>query len=168
MANSAEYFVQKKFELYRIEKLKTNIVVQNLAKEHNVSLDRIDELKIEIVKLEKKYAETDVDVMKINKSLFDKGLEYFLNNYFFVVVHEIVHWMTRIRESDSYFNDPEEVLGFCASIAYEIANGLNEEEIYNKIYPEISWHFNNESDAKEFFLRSFEKAKKILNISKRF
>lgn len=136
--------------------------IQKLFKEFEVSFDRLNELRIEITELDKKYAETDSETMRLNKSMFQNGWEDFKKNHFFVVAHEIVHWLSRIREEDSYFNDPEEVLGFVASIAYELSIGTHRDEIYNKVYPKIEWHFNDPNDAREFFANMFQKASRMV------
>jgi len=143
------------------QRLKNSLAVQKIFEEFEVSLDRLNELRIEVVPLEKKYAETDGEVMKINSSLFEG--EDFWDKYFFVIVHEIVHWLSRVKEENSYFNDPEEVCGFVLSIAYEIEQGNDYDIIYNKIYPKVSFHFHNEEDAVEFFSNMYQKALKILN-----
>lgn len=137
--------------------------IQKLFDQFDVSLDRIKDLRIEIVKLDQKYAETNSEVMRLNVSMFDGGWENFKQKYFFVVAHEIVHWLSRIREEDSYFNDPEEVLGFVASIAYEMSKGSDSDEIWNKVFPKVSFHFNDIADAREFFRNMMDKAKKLLS-----
>lgn len=143
------------------ERLKSSLAVQKIFEEFEVSLDRLDQLRIEVVPLEKKYAETDGEVMNLNTALFDGG--DFWEKYFFVIVHEIVHWLSRVKEEDSYFQDPEETLGFVLSIAYEIEQGSDFDTIYNKIYPKVSFHFHNEEDAVSFFNNMYQKALKILN-----
>jgi len=144
------------------EKLKNTAVIQKLAKEYEVSLDRLDELQVVVLDLKDKFAETDKDTMKLNATLFENGIEAFFRDSFFIVVHEIVHWLTRVKEQDAYFNDPEEVLGFVASIAYELTQSSDLEAIWQKIYPKVAWHFHDEKDARLFFERSIQKAKKLL------
>lgn len=134
--------------------------IRNLFQEFDVDPARIRELRIQIVPLDGIYAETDAKVLKLNTILFEDGS--FFDKHFFVVAHEIIHWLSRVRESDSYFNDPEESLGFSASIAYELEQGLDYKSIKEKIFPKIKWHFHNESDADLFFKKLFDKAKKIL------
>ncbi len=134
--------------------------LMNLFSHFKVHPDRLNELRIELADLDDKYAETDSEVLKLNPSLFDGG--HFFRDYFFVVAHELVHWLSRIREEDAYFNDPEETLGFVSSIAYEMSQGTDNDGLWNKIYPKVSWHFNDERDARQFFQRSIEKAKSLL------
>ena len=143
------------------KKLKQLICIQRLFEQFEVSMDRLDNLSIIVVPLDKKYAETDGSTMKLNETLFDGGK--FFEEYFFVVCHELVHYLSRAKEEDSYFHDPEEVLGFCTSIAYEIENGSDFDEIWNKIYNKIAFHFNNEENSREFFQNMFIKAKNLLN-----
>lgn len=142
-------------------KLLKSQAIRNLFQEFDVDPARIRELRIQIVPLDGIYAETDAKVLKLNTILFEDGS--FFDKHFFIVAHEIVHWLSRIREQDAYFNDPEEVLGFVSSIAYEIEQKEQPEIIWKKIFPKISWHFNNEHDAKEFFENMVIKAKKLIS-----
>jgi len=149
----------------QIENLIKNILKKSktfhmLCRRFKVSPDRVDGLRIIVRNLIKKYAETDENVMKLNRKLFEHG--NFLQSYFFVIMHEIVHWLTRMKEDEAYFNDPEEVLGFVASIAYEMEGGSNDREIWDKVFPKISWHFDSEHDAREFFRKSIRKARELI------
>ncbi len=134
--------------------------VRRTLEDFEIDPERLNDLAIQLVELEGKYAETDINTMKINPSVFAEG--HFFRDYFFVIVHELVHWMSRIKENDAYFNDPEEVLGFTLSIAYEMEQGSDFDVIWNKIYPKIQWHFHDESDAREFFTNMMQKARKLL------
>jgi len=142
------------------KKLKESRAILQMLKQFEISPDRLDKLTITIEPLDKKYAETDLETMKLNTTLFEEGR--FFRDHFFVVCHELTHWCCREKENDAMLNDPEEVAGFCASIAYEIEQGSDIDEIYNKVYPKINWHFHNESDAREFFENMLEKALKML------
>ncbi len=143
------------------ERLLQSHSMQNLFREFDINPERLQQLKIQIVDLQDEYAETDENVMKLNPSLFSEGS--FFRDYFFVVVHEMVHWLSRSREADAYFSDPEETLGFVSSIASELEQGISLDEIWNKIYPKVSWHFNDENDAREFFENMIMKAKQLLS-----
>lgn len=134
--------------------------VVNLLEAFEIEPSHIKSMKISILPLENEYAETDAEEMKLNETLFSEGR--FFEDYFFIVCHEIIHWMSRVREAEAYFNDPEEVLGFVSSIAYEMGEGSSRDEIWNKIYNKVSWHFSNEHDAREFFMNMYEKAQKLL------
>ena len=147
-------------ELIR-QRLMKSRSVQSLMHDFEMDVSSLQDLQIEIIPLDKKYAETDGDSMRLNEFLFDDG--NFFENYFFVIVHELVHWLSRKKEESAYFNDPEEVLGFTASIAYEMESGVEMDVIWNRIYGKISWHFNDENDARQFFLNMIEKAKKMLD-----
>ena len=146
-------------ELIR-QKLMKSRSIQSLMHDFEMDVSSLKNLQIEIMPLDKKYAETDGDSMRLNEFLFDDG--NFFKDFFFVVVHELVHWLSRKKEEEAYMNDPEEVLGFCASVAYEIERGTEIDAIWNLIYPKISWHFNDENDAREFFMNMIEKAQKLL------
>ncbi|MHA2279512.1 MAG: hypothetical protein ACXAC5_01285 [Promethearchaeota archaeon] len=142
------------------KKMRGDLAVQKLFEKFEVSLDQLDSLNIEIVDLSGRFAETDLKAMRLDEGLFSDG-KFWKNNWF-VVVHELVHYCSRVREDRAYFSDPEEVSGFIFSIATELARGTDLESIYNLIYPRIEFHFHNQSDAREFFIKSVEKAKKVL------
>jgi hypothetical protein len=140
--------------------IKNSRVMRKLFEEFEVSPEKIDDLRIRIVEIDDKYAETDADQMLLNKFMFEKGT--FFDDYFFVVMHEIVHYLSRTKEQNSYFADPEEQLGFVNSIAFEIERGTDLDIIWNRIYPKVEFHFHNPRDAKQFFKNMVEKAYKLL------
>lgn len=142
------------------ERFKKSPSIHSLFDEFDMSLERLDDLLIEVVPLEKKYAETDSNSIRLNTMLFETG--DFFKDYFFVVSHELVHWLSRKKEEEAYFNDPEEVLGFVASVAHELESQTDPDIMWNKIYPKISWHFSNEHDAREFFVNMIDRAKKLI------
>lgn len=135
--------------------------IRKLFDDFEISPERLQDLQIVIADLDQKYAETDLNTMKLDVSLFAEGK--FLEANFFVVCHELVHWLSREKESRSYWNDPEEVLGFVSSIAYELDMNTPLPQIYDKIYNKVNWHFHDESDAQTFMKRMVEKAKRIQN-----
>ena len=142
------------------KKMRGDLAVQKLFEEFEVSLDQLENLKIEIKDLNGRYAETDLEFMVLDEGLFSDG-KFFKNNWF-VVVHELVHFCSRFREKNSYFSDPEEVSGFVFSIATELARGTSMDKIWNLIFPRIEFHFNDSADSKEFFVNCIQKAQKIL------
>lgn len=146
------------------QRLKRSPSIHSLFDEFDMDISQLDNLVIEIVPLEKKYAETDSNSIRLNTMLFDKG--NFFDNYFFVVPHELVHWLSRKKENDSYFNDPEEVLGFVLSVAHELESHGDIDIAWNRVYPKINWHFHNESDAKNFFQEMLKRAKEFIDKGK--
>ena len=160
--NNNNYMLSEKQIGDLIKKQLTNVKsVCRMFKTFDVGLGRLDHLEIRILPLEKKYAETDGEIMKLNESLFADG--EFFEKYFFVVAHEIVHWLSRVKEQDGYLHDPEEVLGFTMSVAYELERGGNVDSVWDKVYPKIRWHFNDEADSKDFFVKMIDKAKGLLS-----
>lgn len=133
--------------------------IQKLFKRFKIDPSQLDKLEIQILDMEGKYGETDLHTMKLNSFLFTKG--DFFRDYFFVPVHELIHWFFRFHEQH-YFNDEEEVDGFVMSIAYEMESGSSLEEIFDKLYGKVSFHFHDKADAKEFFDALILKAKKFL------
>lgn len=161
-AKQAAHISMSELEKIIKHRLIKSPIIRKICEDFEIDPERINDLRIEIHDdLDDRYAETDAEVMKLNKSLFEG--DNFFEDYFFVVAHEIVHYLSRIKEQDAWFHDPEEVLGFTASIGYEIENGTDFDIIWNRIYPKISWHFHNEEDSKQFFQNMYEKAIKILN-----
>ena len=142
------------------DRIRGSRLCNNIFKEFGVSMDQLDSLQITIEDLEGKYAECDEHILKLNKMMFEKG--DFFKDYFYIILHEIVHWLTRQAEK-TYFADPEEYYGFITAIAYEIEQGTDSDSIWNKIFPKISWHFHNEKDARDFFADLYQKALKMLN-----
>ena len=143
------------------EKLKNSRSMQRIFEQFEVSPGRLDNLTITIEPLEGRYAETDLETMKLNPTLFEGGR--FFEEQFFVICHELIHFLSRCKESDATYNDPEETLGMVSSIAYELEQDTPMDEIWNKLWSKISWHFNDERDAREFMKRLFEKAMKMVN-----
>lgn len=143
------------------DKLRSSKTVHKIFDRFGVSMDRVKELNIDIVPLEDKYAETDENGIRINESLLSNP--NFIQEQFFILPHEIVHWLTRLKEKEAYFNDPEETLGFICSIAYELEATQDLDSVWNKLYNKINWHFNNENDARKFFENMVIKAKDLLD-----
>jgi len=148
------------FEQVCKENLKKSVAIQRIFDRFGVNIDRLDDLRIVASPLEQKYAETDSEEMRINQNLVKNS--NFFSEYFFVLAHEIVHWLTRIKEEEAYFNDPEETLGFISSVAYELEKTKDLDSVWNKIYNRISWHFHDENDARKFFENMVIKAKELL------
>lgn len=143
------------------EKLRKSRIVQKMFKEFDVSLDSLEDLNIDICDLEGKYGETDLKKMLINKNLFRGG--NFFEEYFFVIVHEVYHFISRRQEIQSGFlGDPEEKAAFVMSVAYEMEIGTDMDTIWNRVYPKIKFHFHDEEDAREFFAHLVMKAKQFL------
>lgn len=162
-------------------KLMNSIAVRKVCKDFDVRPDLIKDIIIEVCDLSEKdrYAETDSECMRINKNLLED--EDFFETKMFIIVHESIHFYSRIREPrlntkdnkrdfcsdpdahDHYLCDIEEILGFVISVAYELERGTSKDVIWTRIYPKIDTHFASESDSREFFQNMFEKAQKILS-----
>jgi len=151
---------QEQFGKLLKKKMLSDIAIQKLFQRFEISPDRLSDLIVQIVDLEGRYAETDETSMSLDVHLFEGG-KFFYENYF-IAVHELVHWLSRLKEQEAYFNDPEEVLGFVAAIASELNAKRDLDVIWNKIYPKVEFHFNDESDARQFFQQSIEKAYDLL------
>lgn len=149
------------FEKLIKQKLLSSQVILKTFKEFDVNKEYLKNLRIIVVPLKDMYAETDLKTMKINSSLL-KSNDFFAD-YFFVIAHEIVHWLTRIKEAEGYLNDPEERLGFCLSIAYELEQGIDIAKVRKKILPKLEWHFNSKEKAARFFEDLTLKAQFLLN-----
>lgn len=151
--------------------------IQKLFQRLNVPIEKIESLQYKLDPLvdEKIYAETDMHLCRVRQSLFKHGIEYFIKNYMYIMAHEIVHFVFRQAQNQSlhdkkplgdeknYFNDPEEIVAFCVSVAYEIEQKKQYKEIFQTIYPKIEFHFNTEDGAKEFFNEIYKKAQRYLS-----
>ena len=130
-----------------------------LYKEYGIPMEQIDENLVFVARdLEDIYAQGNGKYIFINSKLFEKG-DFFQNGIHYVV-HEITHWLTRQKEKEHYFQDPEESAAFQAGITYELLRGKNKKEITETFYPIIKPHFEDENNAKKFFEALFIKAVK--------
>jgi hypothetical protein len=128
---------------------------------YGVPMDRLDDLVFKVKKLHGKYATSNSKEIWINKKLFENG-DFFDDKVHFVV-HEIVHWLTRQREKECYFADPEETQAFIHSMCWELLRGKDKTTIFKTFYPIIEAHFNKEENAAELFDLLFEKACAVLS-----
>ena len=97
----------------------------------------------------------------MNSKLFSNG-NFFKDNLHFVV-HEITHWLTRQREEQFYFADPEEIEAFSCGIAFEILQGKNTSDIIDTFLPIVKAHFDDIQNAYELFRALYAKAMDKVN-----
>lgn len=154
-------------------KLKASRVVQKLLKDFELTTDVVDNVNIIIQPIKKKYSEADGEQIKLSPHLFDKG--DFLQEQFYIVIHEFVHvcsrrssvgkelFMTHIPDDFSYFEDSEEILGMSSSAAYLLEMQTSPEDIKRKLFPKISFHFNNEEKARTFFEKVVQHGRNLIN-----
>ena len=142
-------------------KLKSNIVVQNIFRDFNLSLDHLDGLSISIEEIGDRFAESDDKSMKLSKKLIRNSAEF--GDIFAVVLHEIWHFAKRLHEKlGGYFGDDEELEAFSVSIAAQLSQGDDLDIIYNRLYPKVEFHYSDPIKAKEVFKKMIEKAYKLL------
>ena len=155
---------QSQIEKLIKNKLQNDFAVVKMFKKFDLSLQQLDNLKIQIEPLQDRYAETDADKMVLSTSLFDNhhDEDWFDKNYF-IICHEILHFIYRNYERKAgYFGDHEEIDGFVLSIASLLSQNKSVDEIYNKIFPKIEFHFHDPQKAKVFFSTLIVKAKEFL------
>lgn len=137
--------------------IRTNPFFVNMFREYGVPTETIDNnLVFKIVDLEGKFAQSDSKTIYLNENLFENGKFFTDNMHFFV--HELIHWLTRQKEKEVYFADPEEVEAFSSQIAYEILKGKKREEITKVFFPIIKSHFEQKQNANKLFEALFAKA----------
>ena len=136
--------------------IRTNTFFVNLFKEYGVPVDLIKNLTFKIVDLKDKFAQSDSKTIYLNNKLFE-GCNFFAENMHFFV-HELIHWLTRQKEKEVYFADPEEVEAFSSQIAYEILKGKDKDGIKKVFFPIIQSHFDEKQDANKLFEALFAKA----------
>jgi len=73
----------------------------------------------------------------------------------------MTHWLTRQREKQFYFSDPEEIDAFIFGMAYEIIRGKSELDIAKVFFPIIEDHFQKQQNAEELFHVLFSKAERV-------
>ena len=136
--------------------VRTNPFFIRLFEEYGVPIDDLNKLSFKIMKLDGKFAQSDSKTIYLNENLFDNGMFFKENLHFFV--HEITHWLTRQKEKEFYFADPEEIEAFSSQMAFEILRGKNKRQIEDVFFPIIKSHFSEEQDADKLFKALFTKA----------
>jgi len=136
--------------------VKTNPFFIRMFKDYGVSTDSVDKLNFEILDLEGKFAQSNSKTIYLDEGLFKKSMFFKENLHFFV--HEITHWLTRQKEKEFYFADPEEIEAFSSQMAFEILRGKNKQQITEVFFPIIKSHFSEEQDANKLFEALFTKA----------
>jgi hypothetical protein len=135
-----------------------------LFEEYDIPIDRLDSLSFEIKDLDGKFAQSDAKTIYLNTELL-KDSKFFDDGIHFVV-HEITHWLTRQKEKDSYFADPEEIEAFSHAMAFELVRGKEVSYIKKVFFPIIEAHFSNEDDANKLFkfllMKSMVRARKCI------
>jgi len=145
-------------ELNKILKrfIRTSMFVRKIFNEYNIDIDAIDGLVFKTKDLDGRYAQSDSKSIYLDNSLFEDNS--FFDKHVHFVIHELTHWLTRQKEKDFYFADPEEIAAFESAIAYEITRGQDHDTIIETFYPIIEAHVSN-SNSKELFDAIYAKAK---------
>lgn len=125
----------------------------------DIPLDRLNNVKFIIKKLNGKNAKSNSKLIILNKDLFDKAES--LDDLVHYCLHEITHWLTRQKEKDCYFSDPEEIQAFSLGMAWELKRGKSKEDIYKIYYPIISKHFQDKEKANLIYNKILENATKV-------
>jgi hypothetical protein len=141
--------------------IKTDPFFVSLFREYNIPLDRMDnELVFKVKDLKGRFSQANGKEVYLSTKLFENN-DFFENNLHFVI-HELIHWLTRQKEADSYFSDPEEIKSFSFGIAYELKKGKSKEEIYKVFYPIIEGNVKNKLQAQKIFSIILKRAILIL------
>jgi hypothetical protein len=152
--------ITEKFEKYLNKQLKDIIKIQpfflKMFEKFNIPIDMLDNLTFQIKELKNRNAQSDSKTIIFDEKLFDK--KDFIKEKLHFLVHELCHWLTRQRERNFYFADPEETDAFSIGMAYELLRGRNKEEVLKIYYPIIEKHFNDGRDANKMFVILFNKA----------
>lgn len=139
--------------------IRENPFFHKMFEEFDIPLDRIDDhLIFKAKKMHGIYAQGNGKYIFINPKLFEKG--DFLEEKIHFIAHELTHWLTKQREKDCYFSDPEEISAFIFGIIYELLRGKSKQEIFHVLFPIIEAHFEQRQDAKQVFELLFKKALK--------
>jgi hypothetical protein len=161
--NTLSWFKQAKIGMSNEElsdKLKnvvrTNAFFARMFKTYGIPIEDVDKLRFEVMDLDGKFAQSDSKTIYLNETLFEKDSFFKENLHFFV--HEMIHWLTRQKEQEFYFADPEEIEAFSSQMAFEILRGKGKQEIAKVFFPIIKSHFDEEQDANKLFEALFAKA----------
>ena len=136
--------------------VRTNAFFVRMFKAYGIPIEAVDKLNFEVIKLDGKFAQSDSKTIYLNETLFEKDSFFKENLHFFV--HEMIHWLTRQKEQEFYFADPEEIEAFSSQMAFEILRGKGKDEITKVFFPIIKSHFSEEQDANKLFEALFAKA----------
>jgi len=144
------------------EKLKSFIrdsaFFHKMFDDYGISMDRIDnDLHFHLEPLDGMHARSKGKDVFLDDELFKDG-DFFEDKIHFVV-HEMSHWLTRLRENDCYFADPEEIEAFTLGMAYELLKGRGEREVAKLFFPIISKHLKISENADVLFGSLLTKAK---------
>ena len=131
---------------------------KNLFKHFGVDFKEAWRLKFVALPLKGKLAECRDDTIVLDENYLSR---HPLVQSMHLVAHELVHWLTKQKEQQNYFADPEEVDGFDWAIAYQISQGIPWDQIEATFLPLIRPHFNNDLDAKRFFVSRLKAARNL-------
>ena len=130
--------------------IRENPFFKHMFKEYGVSLDKIDnELVFETADLKNKFSEASDKRIILDRDIVKDDKIY--NDNFHFVIHELAHWLTRQKEKNLYFADPEEISSFSYAMAFELLRGKSYKEIYDEFFSIMKSHFNNIENAKKLF-----------------
>jgi len=139
--------------------IRKNSFFLKMFDEYDIPIERIDDqLTFKIKKMHGIYAQGNGRFIFLNPKLFERG--DFLEEKIHFVAHELTHWLTKQREEDCYFADPEEIAAFIFGIIYELLRGKSKQEIFQVLFPIIEAHFEQKQDARIVFKLLFNKALK--------
>jgi hypothetical protein len=153
------YKISKKDESSQVERVRSFILdhpfTTKLFEIYDINKEQFQKVKIGFKDMDF-LAISNSRVLLVNSKFLDKELE----EYGHVIVHELSHWLTRMREKEMYFTDPEEIEAFSYGMAYEMSRGKDTDEIFNTYYPVIRKHFENDKNANAVFKKLLISAKK--------
>lgn len=147
------------------KRLRNDVAVVKMFRKFELDIDnQLNDLKVHIKPLDGEFARTDEDLLVISDSLFKDTTDDWLEKNYFIFVHEIWHYILRnFEEQNGFFGDFEEIEGFILSVASLLAQKKSLDEIFNKVFPKINFHFHNPEKAQSFFFKLIAKAKELLN-----
>jgi len=137
--------------------IKTNPFFVKLLDIHSIPIEWIDDkLTFHIKDLKRKKAQSDSKSIIFDSKLFEE--DDFYRNGLHYLAHELYHWISRQKENNFYFADPEEMDAFATGMAYEIISGKDLKTISKLYYPIIEDHFDKEKQAKKLFVALYRLA----------
>jgi len=140
------------------DRIRKDMFFHRLFDDYGVSLDTIDNhLQFHIAELKDRHAHSKGEDIYLSNNLFSDGK--FFDESLHFVVHELTHWLTRMREKISYFTDPEEIEAFTLGMTFEMLRGKSEQDIMSIFFPIIQGETNDPENAKKLFKSLLAKAK---------
>ena len=148
------------FDMLMKQHIRNSPFIQKMFDNYGVPFERLDELTIKIEDLHGRHAKSNEEFIMVDEQSVKECEDP--QEVVHYIVHELTHWLTRQREEDNYFANPEELKAFTMGMAYELVRGSGAEAIIKLYKPIFDKHLEGQ-DSMEVFNVCFSKATNLAN-----